>query len=140
YTLEDLAGGPGRYDLIFDIGGNSPLSRLRRTLTASGTLVIVGGEDGGRWTGGFGRSLRGVALSPFVRQRLTMKTPKEHYADLERLTVLIEAGQLTPIIDKTYPLHRAPDAMRHLQAGHARGKLVIAVTHVDDAIPEGDVT
>jgi NADPH:quinone reductase-like Zn-dependent oxidoreductase len=74
-----------------------------------------------------GRQLRAVALSPFVRQRLTMKTPKEHYTDLERLTQLIEAGDLTPTIDKVYPLPQAPDAMRHLQAGHARGKIVIPV-------------
>lgn len=128
YTQDDFANGPRRYDLILDIGGNSPLSRLRRALTPSGTLVIVGGEDGGRWTGGFGRQLRAVALSPFVRQRLTMKTPNEHYADLERLAQLIEAGEVAPIIDKPYPLHQAPDAMRYLEAGRARGKLVITVT------------
>ena len=127
YTQDDFAAGPQRYDLILDIGGNAPLSRLRRALTPSGTLVIVGGENGGRWIGGFDRQLRAVALSPFVRQRLTMKTPKEHYTDLERLGQLIVAGDLTPIIDKTYPLHQAPDAMRHLQAGQARGKLVITV-------------
>jgi NADPH:quinone reductase-like Zn-dependent oxidoreductase len=90
--------------------------------------VEAGGEGGGRWIGGFDRQLRAVALSPFVRQRLTMKTPNEHYADLERLAQLIEAGELTPVIDKTYPLRQAPDAMRHLEAGHARGKLVITVT------------
>jgi NADPH:quinone reductase-like Zn-dependent oxidoreductase len=127
YTRDDFAGGPQRYDLILDIGGNAALSRLRRALTTSGTLVIVGGENGGRWTGGMGRSLRAVALSPFVRQRLTMKTPKEHYADLERLAQLIELGDVTPIIDEVYPLRQAPDAMRHLQAGRARGKLVITV-------------
>jgi NADPH:quinone reductase-like Zn-dependent oxidoreductase len=131
YTRDDFSSTPERYHLILDIGGNSPLSRLRRALTATGTLVIVGGENGGRWTGGFGRQLRAVALSPFVRQRLVMKTPKEHYADLERLVDLIEAGKLMPVIEKTYPLHEAPDAMRHLEAGHARGKLVIAVA--DDA-------
>jgi NADPH:quinone reductase-like Zn-dependent oxidoreductase len=127
YSKDDFSSAPARYDLILDIGGNSTLSRLRRALAVTGTLVIVGGENGGRWTGGFGRQLRAVALSPFVRQRLVMKTPKEHYADLERLARLIEAGDLTPIIEKTYPLHEAPDAMRHLQAGHARGKLVITV-------------
>jgi NADPH:quinone reductase-like Zn-dependent oxidoreductase len=127
YTMDDFSSAPERYDLILDIGGNSPLARLRRALTATGTLVIVGGENGGRWTGGFGRQLRAAALSPFVRQRLVMKTPKEHHADLERLARLIEAGEVTPIIDKTYPLHEAPDAMRHLQAGRARGKLVITV-------------
>jgi NADPH:quinone reductase-like Zn-dependent oxidoreductase len=71
------------------------------------------------------RQVRALALSQFVRQRLTVKVPKEHYADLERLAQLIEAGRLTPVIDKSYPLHQAPDAMRHLEAGHARGKLVI---------------
>jgi NADPH:quinone reductase-like Zn-dependent oxidoreductase len=129
YTQDDFAGGPQRYDLILDIGGNASLSRLRRALTSSGTLVIVGGEAGGRWTGGMGRSLRAVALSPFVRQRLTMKTPNEHYADLQRLAQLIDAGDLTPVIDRTYPLHQAPDAMQHLQAGRTRGKLVITVTN-----------
>ena len=89
--------------------------------------MIVGGEEGGRWTGGFGRQLRAVALSPFVRQRLVMKTPREHHTDLERLVSLIEAGKLTPTIDRSYPLEQAADAMRHLQAGRARGKLVITV-------------
>ncbi|MEV8509779.1 NAD(P)-dependent alcohol dehydrogenase [Actinoplanes sp. NPDC051475] len=127
YTRDDFALGAQRYDLILDIGGNSPLSRLRRALTPSGTLVMVGGEGGDRWTGGMGRQLHAVALSPFVGQRLIMKTPKEHYPDLERLARLIEAGDLTPTIDKTYPLDQAPDAMRHLEAGQARGKIVIAV-------------
>jgi NADPH:quinone reductase-like Zn-dependent oxidoreductase len=127
YTQDDFSSAPARYDLILDIGGNSTLSRLRRALAATGTLVIVGGENGGRWTGGFGRQLRAAALSPFVPQRLVMKTPKEHYGDLERLARLIEAGEVKPFIDKTYPLHEAPDAMRHLQAGRARGKLVITV-------------
>lgn len=128
YTRDDFAGGSQRYDLIFDIGGNTPLTRLRRALTPGGTLVIVGGEDGGRFTGGFGRSLRAVALSPLVRQRLTMKTPKEHYADLERLAQLIASGKITPIIDSSYPLHRAAAGMGHLEAGQARGKIVISVT------------
>jgi NADPH:quinone reductase-like Zn-dependent oxidoreductase len=127
YTRDDFATGPQRYDLILDIGGNSPLSRLRRALTPSGTLVLVGGEDGDRWTGGMDRQLRALALSPFVRQRLTMKTPKEHHADLDRLARLIEAGELTPTIDKTYTLRQVPDAMRRLETGQARGKIVISV-------------
>jgi len=128
YTRDDFAAGPQRYDLILDIGGNSPLPRLRRVLAPSGTLVLVGGEDGDRWTGGMGRPLRAVALSPFVRQRLTMKIANENYVDLERLARLLEAGELTPTIDKTYRLDQAPDAMRHLETGQARGKIVIAVT------------
>ena len=103
YTREDFAdGGPG-YDLILDVGGNSPLSRLRRALTPNGTLVIVGGEEGGKWTGGFGRSLRAPLLSPFVGQRLTMLASKERATDQERLTPLLEAGTLTPTLDRTSP-------------------------------------
>jgi NADPH:quinone reductase-like Zn-dependent oxidoreductase len=127
YTRDDFAAGPHRYDLILDIGGNAALSRLRRALTPAGTLVIAGGEDGGRWTG-MGRQVRALALSPFTRQRLTTFVSRQRLADLETLAQLIEAGQLTPVIGKTYPLHQAPDAMRDLLAGHARGKLVITVT------------
>ena len=127
YTRVDFLDGSQRYDLILDIGGNSPLSRLRRALAPRGTLVIVGGEGGGKLAGGIDRQLRALALSLLVRQRLTMVVPKEHYADLERLTELIEAGALTPSIDRTYPLELAVDAMRHLDAGRARGKIAITI-------------
>ncbi len=127
YTRDDFADGAHRYDLILDIGGNPPLSRLRRALTPTGTAVIVGGEEGGRWTGGFGRSLRAPALSPLVRQRLTMLASKERSSDLERLIPLIEAGEVTPSIDRTYSLNRVPEAMRHLEAGLARGKVAITI-------------
>jgi len=127
YTRENFADGSQRYDLILDIGGNSRLSRLRRALTPTGTLVIVGGEEGGKLTGGFERTLRAPVLSLFVRQRLTMLTNKEHHTYLEALRPLIEAGQVTPAVDKTYPLAEVPDAMRHLEAGHARGKIVITI-------------
>ena len=127
YTRQDFADGSHRYDLIIDIAGNASLSRLRRALAPTGTLVIVGGEDGGKWTGGFGRSLRAPLLSPFVRQRMTMLASKERARDQERLLPLIEAGQVTPSIDGTYPLDRVPDAMRRLEAGHVRGKVAITV-------------
>jgi NADPH:quinone reductase-like Zn-dependent oxidoreductase len=127
YTRQDFADGLNRYDLILDIGGNSSLRRLRSALTPNGTLVIVGGEEGGKWTGGFGRSLRAPLLSRFVRERLTMLASKERGSDLERLTPLIEAGQLTPSLDRTFPLARVPDAMRHLQAGAVRGKVAIII-------------
>lgn len=127
YTRQDFADGPNRYDLILDIAGNSTLSRLRSTLTPTGTLVIVGGEEGGKWTGGFGRSLRAPLLSPFVSQRLTMLASKERASDQERLIPLIEAGKVTPSIDGTYPLEQVPEAMRHLEAGDVRGKLAITI-------------
>ena len=128
YTREDFADGSQHYDLILDIGGNSPLSKLRAALTKAGTLVIVGGEEGGRWFGGINRQLRALALSPFIAQRLTSFLSKENHADLERLAELIEAGELTPTIDTTYPIDEAPEAMAHLEAGQARGKIVISVT------------
>jgi NADPH:quinone reductase-like Zn-dependent oxidoreductase len=127
YTRQDFADGTNRYDLIIDIAGNSSLSRLRSALTPTGTLVIVGGEDGGKWTGGFGRSLRAPLLSPFVPQRLTMLASKERASDQDQLTTLIEAGKVTPSIDSTYPLDRVPEAMRHLEAGGVRGKVVITI-------------
>jgi NADPH:quinone reductase-like Zn-dependent oxidoreductase len=126
YTRDDFAEGGYRYDLVLDIGGNPALSRLRRALTPTGTAVIVGGEEGGRWTG-ISRQLQALALSPFVRQRLTMFIAKQRSSDLERLSGLIEAGTLTASIDKTYSLDRAPDAMRYLEAGKARGKVAIIV-------------
>ena len=127
YTRDDFANGTDHYDLILDIAGNPTLSRLRRALTPTGTAVIVGGEEGGNLTGGMNRQFRALALSPLVRQRLTMLTPKEHATVLERLTELIEAGQVTPSIDRTYPLERVPEAMRQLEAGDVRGKIAITI-------------
>ena len=131
YTQDDFAEGTHRYDLILDIGGNPALSRLRRALTPTGTAVIVGGEEGGSWTGGFGRSLRAPLVSLFVRQRLTMLASKERASDLERLTSLIEAGEVTPSVDRAYPLEKVPDAMRHLDAGQVRGKIAITIAGRD---------
>ncbi len=125
YTQQDFADGDQRYDLILDIGGNSRLSRLRRALTAEGTLVIVGGEEGGKLAGGFGRQLRAPIVSLFVPQRLTMLVSKEHHRYLDELRPLIEAGHVTPLVDKTYPLAEAAAAMHRLEAGQVRGKLAI---------------
>jgi NADPH:quinone reductase-like Zn-dependent oxidoreductase len=126
YTSDDFADGTHRYDLILDIGGNPALSRLRRALTPTGTAVIVGGEEGGSWTG-MDRQMRALALSPFVRQRLTNFIAKQRARDLERLAELIEAGKVTPTIDRTYPLDRVPEAVRYLEAGKARGKVSITI-------------
>jgi NADPH:quinone reductase-like Zn-dependent oxidoreductase len=125
YTRDDFADGANRYDLIIDIAGNPALSRLRRALAPAGTAVIAGGEEGGSWTGGIGRQFRALALSPFLRQRLAMVTARQRASDLDRLTGLIEAGKVTPSIGATYPLDQVPEAMRHLEAGKARGKVAI---------------
>ena len=126
YTREDFADGSRRWDLIVDTAGRRPLSQLRRALTPKGTLVIVGGDGGGRWTGGFFRGvLRAPLVSLFVGQRMVGLATKIKHDDLVALTELIEAGTLTPVIDRTYPLIEAPDAIRYLAEGHAAGKIVI---------------
>jgi NADPH:quinone reductase-like Zn-dependent oxidoreductase len=127
YRREDFAEGEQRYDLILDIGGNSSLARLRRALASRGTLVIVGGEGGGRWLGGLDRQLRATMLSPFVGQKLGTFVSTPNHEDLLVLKELIESGKVTPVIDRTYPLAEVPEAMRYLESGHARGKVLITV-------------
>jgi NADPH:quinone reductase-like Zn-dependent oxidoreductase len=127
YTREDFAEGDQRYDLILDIGGNSSLSRLRRVLAPQGTLVIVGGEGGGRWLGGTDRQLRALMLSPFVGQKLGTFVSSENHKDMLVLKELVESGEVTPVIDRTYPLAEVPEAIRYLEEGHAQGKVVITV-------------
>ncbi|MGW2563136.1 NAD(P)-dependent alcohol dehydrogenase [Streptomyces sp. NPDC001514] len=127
YTREDFADGARRYDLIVDTAGNRPLSLLRRALTPRGTLVIVGGEGGGRWFGGTDRVLRALMLSPFVRHKLRGLISVERHEDLQSLRVLIEAGKVAPVVGATYPLSEAPEAIRYVQEGNARGKVVITV-------------
>jgi NADPH:quinone reductase-like Zn-dependent oxidoreductase len=127
YTREDVTDGTRHWDLILDTAGRRSLSRLRRALTPQGTLVIVGGEGGGRWMGGFTRNLRAPVLSRFVGQRLRMLASKERPEGLQTLRELLEAGKLTPVVGRTYPLGEVPEAMRALEAGNTRGKIVITV-------------
>lgn len=127
YTREDWADGRHRYDLILDIAGNPSVARLRRALAPSGTLVFVGGEEGGTWTGGMGRQLGALALSPFRRQRVGTFIARQRSTDLERLTDLVEAGTVVPSIGRSYPLAQLPDAMRDLVAGRIRGKAAITM-------------
>ena len=127
YTRDDFAGGEHSYDAILDTGGHGTLSRLRRALTPRGTLVILGSETSGRWLGGFDRPLRARLLSPFVTQRLDMLASKENANDLTALRELIESGKVMPTIDRTYPLSETPAAIRYMQEGRARGKVVITV-------------
>jgi NADPH:quinone reductase-like Zn-dependent oxidoreductase len=126
YTIEDI-DGTQRYDVILDIGGHRSLRTLRRSLTRRGTLVIVGSETGGRWLGGFDRSIRAVLLSPFVSQTLCALTNSENADDLAVLAELVDSGKIAPVIDRTYPLHEAVAAIRHMLDGQARGKVVITL-------------
>jgi len=128
HTVTDVTEGDVRYDVILDIAGNRPLRRLRRALTPSGTLVIIGGEEGGRWTGGVGRNGRAFVMSPFVKQHLRSFIARSNASDLRALSALIEDGALSPAIDRTYPLAEVPDAIRQLEAGQVRGKIAISVS------------
>ena len=127
YTREDFAAGERRYDVIVDTGGNSPLPRLRRALTAHGTLVIVGSEGGGPWFGGIDRQLRATLLSRSSGQRMGSFITRENAQDLRTLKDLIESGKLTPAADAIYPLARVADAIRHMTEGRARGKVVVSL-------------
>ena len=127
YTRDDVTDGSRRWDVVLDTAGHRSLSRLRRALTPDGTLVIVGSEVRGRLVGGFDRSLRAVAWSRFVGQRLRMLSSTPRQDDLQTLAGLLEAGKVTPLIDCAYPLAETAEAIRHLLAGNGRGKLVITV-------------
>ena len=127
YMLDDFADGKQRYDVIVDIGGNPSLSRLRRALAPKGTLVITGGETDGRWLGGADRQVRALLLSRLVGQTLTTFVSRENHEDLIVLKERIEAGKLAPVVDRAYSLAEAPEAIRYLEQGHARGKVVITV-------------
>ena len=127
HTREDFADGRIRYDVVVDTGGNARLSRLRRALTPRGRLVIVGGETGGRLLGGSDRGIRAQVVSLFVDQQLGTFIAAENAADLIALTELIEAGELTPAVDRSYPLSEVAAAVRHLLDGKTRGKLAVSV-------------
>lgn len=127
YTASDPVDGSVRYDLVLDIGGRRPLRALRRALGPRGTLVIVGGEGGDRIGGGVDRQLRAAALSPFIRQRLTMFVAREHHSSTDRLAELLADGRLRPTIGRRYRLGEAGTALSDMAAGRARGKSVVVV-------------
>src|SRR3954451_25432618 len=125
YRHADITDDGKRYDVVLDIGGNRPLSRLRRVLTSDGTLVIVGGEGGGRWTGGIHRQLGAMVLTLFVRERLGTFIAKPNRTDLDTLRALIEAGSVTPAVDRVVALDQVADAIRDLTRGRVRGKIIV---------------
>ncbi|MFD7875332.1 NAD(P)-dependent alcohol dehydrogenase [Streptomyces sp. NPDC059766] len=127
YTREDFLAGPRRYDAVIDIAGNRGLRDLRRALTPRGRLVITGGEAKGLWLGGTDRQLRAQILSPFTGQHLGSFISSEHADGLRDLTVLIDAGMLSPVVDSVYPLAETAAAIRHLLEGRVTGKLALAL-------------
>jgi NADPH:quinone reductase-like Zn-dependent oxidoreductase len=126
YIQQDFTRTGERYDLILEMAGNRSLADLRRALTPKGTLVLVGGS-GGRWFMGTGRTLRAVVVSPFVGQRLRSFFSKPRGEDLVVLKELLEAGKVTPVIDRTFPLREAPEAIRYVGERSTQGKTAITV-------------
>ncbi len=126
YTRSDFTDSAQRYDLIVDAVGNHSFAAFRRALVPKGTLVVVGG-GGGRWLGPLVQISKAIVLSPFVSQRLVPVYGRRSQADLQVLKGLIEAGKVTPVIGRSYPLEEVPAAIRYLEGRHARGKVVITV-------------
>ena len=132
HTQEDFTQSSERYDLIFDIPGNHPFSDGRRALTPKGTYVLMGhdhfGDSRGRWLGSLPRFFKLVVMSPFVSQlpdlNFSMPSKKD---SMPVLREFIEAGKITPVIDRTFPLSEVPEAIRCLEEGHVQGKVVNAV-------------
>jgi len=127
YRHDDFSDGAKQWDLILDTAGNRRLSVLRRALKPHGTLVIVGGEGGGKLSGGFERSLRAAALSLFVGQKLKGLLAVERAEDLRALAELIEAGKVSPALDRCFALADARAAIEYMHEGKARGKVVITI-------------
>jgi NADPH:quinone reductase-like Zn-dependent oxidoreductase len=138
YTREDFTLGDQKYDLIFQLAGTASPSECRRALTPKGTLVLSSGDSPGRFVGPVGRIIKAALLSPFVSQTMRTLATKPSSQDLQFLTDLIEAGSVTPVIDRTYPLSETADAVRYVETGRARGKVVISVLARTSSQVEGE--
>jgi NADPH:quinone reductase-like Zn-dependent oxidoreductase len=127
YTAADWTGGARRYDVVVQAAGAAPATACRRALCAGGTLLQISGDSAGRWVGPVGRMMRGRLLSPFVSQRIASFTVTPNAADLRALRQLVEAGEVRPVIERTWPLSDAAAAIEHQEEGHTRGKIVLTV-------------
>ena len=138
YTAEDFTQSSHRYDLILQVAGNRTVAEMRRALTPRGAVVVIGGGTGREDEGSGGMlelvrlMINGQLLSRFVRQRALMFVARIHQLDLTFIARLIEERRLTPVIDRTYPLANAAQAIRDLEGGHARGKIIVTVVSITD--------
>ncbi len=127
YTQEDFTNSEQRYDLILDNVGSHPLLEYRRVLNPKGIVVVVGGPSNGQWIGPMANPIKAVVLSPFVGQKFVMLLAELNKEDLTILRDLMQAGKVTPVIDRRYRLSEVPAAIRYLEEGHARGKVIISL-------------
>jgi NADPH:quinone reductase-like Zn-dependent oxidoreductase len=127
YKREDFTQGTQRYDLVFDTVGNHSLSSIRRVLTPQGTLIMIGGGSDGNWIGPFMGPLKAIVYAPLVGHKMTFLLARLNQKDLETLAGMMQSGQVTPVIDRRYPLGETAAAIGYLEKGHAHGKVVITV-------------
>jgi NADPH:quinone reductase-like Zn-dependent oxidoreductase len=131
HAQDDFTRNGERYDVILDIAGNHPWPDIRRAMTPEGTYVLIGhdhyGASGHRWFGSLGRFAKLMAMSPFVKQLHPFRGAKDPGDRLAVLTELIEAGTVAPVIDRTFTLSEVPEAVRYLESGRARGKIVVTI-------------
>ena len=127
YNREDFTQGSQRYDLIVDNVGTHSLWDYRRVLTPQGTLVMVGGPNDGRWIGAMSGALKAMLVAPFVSQKMGFFLAHLDHEDLDLLRDLLQSGKVTPVVDRRYQLSETAEALRYLEAGHARGKVVITL-------------
>ena len=129
YTKEDFAKSDQHYDVILDNVPNHSLSEIRRVLNPNGNYVLIGGggPNDNQWIGPFGRVIHTLVLSPFINQKMGMMMADANQKDLTILADMMQTGKLKPVIDRTYKLDQVPDAIRYVEAGHARGKVIITV-------------
>ncbi|MGA9160648.1 MAG: NAD(P)-dependent alcohol dehydrogenase [Actinomycetota bacterium] len=127
YTVQGSVPAGRTYDVVVNNGGTHSLRSLRRMLTPKGTLAAVGGSQHGGLFGPGGIAMRGKFVAPFVSQRIVAVEGESNEADLATLAAMIEAGDVTPVIDRAYPLEEAPDALRYVEDGHPKGKVVVMV-------------
>jgi NADPH:quinone reductase-like Zn-dependent oxidoreductase len=136
YARADFAAGSTRYDVMIDIYGNPSLSRCWRALRPGGTLVLIGGT-GGRWVMGLDRWLRARPIAPLLRRKVRLLIHKDRREDLATLKDLVESGQITPVVERTFPLSEVAEAIEYVRQGRARSQVIIAVT--DQERPSGTV-
>jgi len=127
YTKTDFTGEEQRYDVILDNVGNHSISEYRRAMKANGILVIIGGPSDGNWLGPLVGLIKAVIWSPFVSQKIVFILAEFNQEDMAILAGLMQSGKLSSVIDRTYSLKETPDAIRYLEEGHARGKVVITM-------------
>jgi NADPH:quinone reductase-like Zn-dependent oxidoreductase len=129
YTKDDFTKGDVRYDAIIDNVGNRGILECKRVLAPNGRYILVGGggPDRGNWIGALGGPIKAFVLGPFVKQEMGFFVADLNKADLKVLADMMEAGKVTPVIDRKYPLAQVPDAIKYLEEGHARGKVIITM-------------